>query len=71
VLKYSKGGDVLRTEELLKLLKKYDVVKVREGGNHTIYYSKITGKRFAVGRHSKEVPTGTLIKISKDAGIKY
>jgi mRNA interferase HicA len=61
----------LRTDELLKLLKKYDIVKVREGGNHTIYYSKITGKKFAIGRHSKEIPTGTLRKILKDAGLKY
>ena len=36
----------MRTDELLKLLKKYNVVKIREGGNHSIYYSKITGKSF-------------------------
>jgi predicted RNA binding protein YcfA (HicA-like mRNA interferase family) len=60
----------VRTDELLKLLKKYNVVKIREGGNHSIYYSKITGKSFAVGRHSKEIPTGTVAKILRDAGIK-
>ena len=60
----------MRTDELLKLLKKHNVVKIREGGNHSIYYSHITGKSFAVGRHAKEVPTGTLQKILKDAGIK-
>lgn len=42
-----------------------------EGGNHSRYYSPITGKYFSVGRHgSKEVAVGTANRILKDAGIK-
>jgi len=59
----------IRTEELLRLLKNAGIEKVREGGRHMLYYSPITGKTFAVGRHSKEVPTGTANKILKDAGL--
>lgn len=44
---------------------------VRNGANHDIYQSPITGKLFSVGRHAKEeVRTGTLKGILKDAGIK-
>ena len=60
----------MRTAELLKLLKKHGIYKVREGGRHEIYYSPITGKSFPVGRHAKEIPTGTLDSILKDAGLK-
>lgn len=61
----------MKTDELLRLLKRNGVIKVREGGNHSIYYSRITNKFFAVGRHAKEVPTGTVHKILRDAGIAY
>jgi predicted RNA binding protein YcfA (HicA-like mRNA interferase family) len=60
----------MRTAELIKLLKNNGIYKVREGGRHEIYYSPITGKEFAVGRHSKEIPNGTLQNILKDAGLK-
>lgn len=60
----------MRTAELLKLLKKHGIYNVRAGGRHEIYYSPITGKYFPVGRHAKEIPTGTLDSILKDAGLK-
>lgn len=60
----------MKTSELLKLLKKHGIYKVREGGRHTIFHSPITGKEFPVHRHAKEIPTGTLDKILKDAGLK-
>lgn len=60
----------MKTSELVKLLKKYGCYLVREGGNHQIYRSPITGNVIQVWRHAKEVPTGTVNKILKDAGIK-
>ncbi len=60
----------MKTAELLKLLKKNGIYKVREGGRHEIYFSPLTGKEFPVGRHAKEIPTGTLQSILKDAGLK-
>lgn len=57
--------------ELVRLLKKNGCFLFRNGSNHDIYKSPITGKIFAVGRHAKEgVRTGTVRGILKDAGIK-
>lgn len=41
----------------------------RHGSNHDIWYSPITGKKFEIPRHSKEIPTGTCNSILKSAGI--
>lgn len=60
----------MKTSELLKLLKEAGCYKIREGGNHTQYRSPLTGKTFSLSRHAKELPTGTVNKILKDAGIK-
>ncbi len=60
----------MKKSELLKLLRANGVYKVREGGNHERYYSPITGKTFSVGRHAKEIATGTVNQILKDAGLK-
>ena len=60
----------MKTAELLKLLKKHGVYKLREGGRHEIYYSPLTGKKISIGRHAKELPLGTVNSILKDAGIR-
>lgn len=60
----------MKFTELTKLLTKAGCYVVREGANHTIWYSPKTGKQFPVGRHqSEEVPAGTLKSIKKNAGI--
>lgn len=56
--------------ELSKRLSQGKSRKVREGANHELWYSEITGKTFAVPRHKKEIATGTANKILKDAGLK-
>lgn len=57
--------------ELKRLLKKIGCSVLREGGNHEIWYSPITGKQFPVGRHTvEEVPRGTLNSIKKAAGLQ-
>ena len=60
----------MKTQELLKLLKKNDCSVLRNGSRHDIWYSNITGKQFSVPRHEAEIPTGTLNNILKEAGIK-
>lgn len=61
----------MTTAELIKLLKKNGCTFVRNGSNHDIYKSPITGKEFPVGRHSsEEVKPPTLHTILKQAGIK-
>lgn len=60
----------MRTQELLKILKKYGIVFERHGTNHDIYYSPVTEKYFEVPRHKAELHTGTLNSILKDTGLK-
>lgn len=60
----------MKSQELLKLLKKNNCKLVRNGSRHDIWYSDTTGKQFAVPRHKAEIPTGTLNNILKDAGLK-
>lgn len=61
----------MKTSELIKLLKKNGIYQIDEGSRHSIFYSPITSKTFVVGRHkSKEIATGTVNKILKEAGLK-
>lgn len=56
--------------ELKRQLKKIGCTILREGGNHEIWYSPLTGKQFPVGHHSKEeVPSGTLNSIKRMSGL--
>ena len=60
----------MKYSELKKLLVKNGCKLEREGHEHEIWLSPITGKRFSVGRHkSQEVASGTLKRILKDAGL--
>ncbi|WP_027399788.1 type II toxin-antitoxin system HicA family toxin [Anaerovorax odorimutans] len=60
----------MKTQELLKLLKKNGIKFKEHGARHDMYYSPITGKSFPVPRHKAEIPNGTLNSILKDAGLK-
>jgi len=61
----------MKTSELIKILKKNKCYFVEHGKEHDKWYSENTGKYFRIWRHpSKEVPTGTLYRIMKDAGLK-
>lgn len=61
----------MRYSELEKLLKKAGCTVFRQGSNHTIWYSPITGEKFPVGRHSgEEIPIGTLKSIKRAAGLE-
>lgn len=56
--------------ELVKKLSQGKSKKIREGANHEIWYSEITGKKFSVPRHKKEIAAGTANNILRDAGLK-
>lgn len=60
----------MKTQELIKLLKKNKCYILRNGSRHDIWYSRITHKQFVVPRHKTEIPVGTLNNILKDAGMK-
>ena len=59
----------MKPKELIKLLEKEDFVFVRQSGSHAIF-RKPGFKIIVVPVHSKDVPTGTLNAILKDAGLK-
>lgn len=61
----------MKYSELEKRLKQAGCYILKEGANHTIWFSPITGKKFPVGRHkTQDVPNGTLKSIQKAAGIE-
>ncbi|MCC8167861.1 MAG: type II toxin-antitoxin system HicA family toxin [Clostridiales bacterium] len=60
----------MKTQELVKLLRKNSCYIIRNGSNHDIWYSNTTQKQFTVPRHKAEIPIGTLKNILKDVGIK-
>ncbi len=61
----------MKTSELKRILKEGGCYILRHGSNHDIWYSPKTGIQFEVGRHdSKEIKTGTVNGILKDAGLK-
>ena len=59
----------MKTQELIKLLKKNQCQILRNGSRHDIWYSNLTGKQFTVPRHKADIPVGTLKNILRDAGI--
>ena len=65
------GGEEVTYGELKKALKKIGCYFHHHGSRHEMWENPKTGKQFPVGRHdTKEVPTGTLSSIKKDAGLK-
>ena len=62
----------MKYRELEQKLRKYGSYELygKQIHGHPTWYSQITGKKFAMSNHkSKEVASGTLRTILKDAGI--
>ena len=57
------------TKEVISKLKKEGWKKVRQHGSHAIY--KKDGKITEVKECSKEIPTGTLMSIQRQTGVKF
>lgn len=60
----------MKTQELIKLLKKNNCYLLRNGKRHDIWYSEKTGRQFPVPRHKQEMAVGTVNSILEDAGLK-
>lgn len=61
----------MRYSEVERMLRAAKCRIEREGSNHCIWYSPITGQKFPVSRHKEqEVPKGTLKSILKAAGLE-
>ena len=59
----------MKPKELIKVLGKEGFVFVQQSGSHAIY-RKHGFKIIVVPIHSKDIPTGTLNSILRDAGVK-
>jgi predicted RNA binding protein YcfA (HicA-like mRNA interferase family) len=61
----------MKYSELEKILRPKGCKLYRKGGRHPIWYSPITGMKFAMSYHkNEEVPSGTLKDISIKSGVK-
>jgi len=56
-------------KELVKILQKKGFQLDRSKGSHQIYWHPITKQRVILPMHCKDIPTGTLYEIIKQAGI--
>lgn len=60
----------MTSKDLIKLLKDNGCTFVRFGkGDHQVWYSPITGKKFSIAHPKKQIPIGTLKSIKRMAGI--
>lgn len=59
----------MKPKELVKLLNEAGFLFVRQSGSHAIY-KKHGSKIIVVPLHSRDIPTGTLNSILKDAELK-
>jgi len=59
----------MKPKELIKLLQKNGFLFVRQSGSHAIY-KKSEEIMVVVPIHNRDIPTGTLNGILKDAGLK-
>lgn len=59
----------MKPKELIQMLKLNGFIFVRQSGSHAIY-KDIDRKMVVVPIHNRDIPTGTLNGILKDAGLK-
>ena len=61
----------MKVSELKRMLRENGCYFVKDGGEHEMWFSPISGKKLRVPRHdAKELPTGTKNRILKDAGLR-
>jgi predicted RNA binding protein YcfA (HicA-like mRNA interferase family) len=56
--------------ELRRLLEQAGFIFTRQSGSHAIFKHPASGRRVVLPIHSRDIPTGTLHAILKDAGLK-
>jgi mRNA interferase HicA len=60
----------MKVSEFKRRIEAIGCVLIRNGANHDIYRSPITGQIFPVSRHGgQEIPKGTLKSMEKKAGL--
>ncbi|RWU11109.1 type II toxin-antitoxin system HicA family toxin [Pseudidiomarina gelatinasegens] len=60
----------MKSSDLIKLLRTHKCEFIRHGkGDHQIWYSPITKRKFSVPHPKRDLPRGTLNSIKRMAGI--
>ncbi|MBI4137867.1 MAG: type II toxin-antitoxin system HicA family toxin [Candidatus Sungbacteria bacterium] len=60
----------LTPKKVISILKKHGFLLDHTTGSHFVFYHSKTKRRVVVACHAKELPTGTLHSILKQAGIE-
>jgi len=60
----------ISTRKLIQLLRKNGFVLTRQSGSHAVFKNEAKKKKITVPIHSKNIPTGTLHSILKDASLE-
>ena len=61
----------MKYSEIERKLRNAGCYFYRSGGNHQIWFSPITGRKFSLSHHkSEEAPIGTVKSISNASGVK-
>jgi len=58
-----------KTSKFVARLRRAGFVMVRHGKKHDIYEHPVTKKRVVIGRHGRDIPTGTYLQMLADAGL--
>lgn len=62
----------MKYSEIERKLKKAGCYEKRNGGNHPIWYSPITGRTFSTSHHkSADAKPKTVESISKQSGVEF
>lgn len=59
----------LTSKDIVKILQKKGFILDRSSGSHQLWIHPVTRKRATIPMHNKDLPTGTLYSILKQAGI--
>ena len=60
----------MKYSEIERKLRNAGCYFYRSGGNHQIWFSPITERKFSLSHHkSEEAPTGTVKSISNESGV--
>ncbi len=60
----------LTPKNVVRILKQNGFVLDRSRGSHQIWLHPVSRKRSVIPMHNKDIPTGTLYSILKQAGIE-
>lgn len=59
----------LISKDVVKILQKKGFILDRSSGSHQLWIHPVIRKRATIPMHNKDLPTGTLYSILKQAGI--